>query len=496
MIRVSALVVAIAFTVLPLLPPARAAEDKQPAIVIAVRPAHEPVPALKYGLLPERGKLVLGNAAVFYHRAIAMYLEASQRTRRNKELGKSTAADEQAVGDWISVPLHSIPRDQARQWLGIFPSVLHEAELGAYRRTCDWEFESRKEGVWLLIPEIQNSRFLGRLVGLRARMAVLEGKYDDAVHWIQVGFAIARHVSQGPSLIQSLVGISVASIMTKPLEDLIQSPGMSSLYWALADRPRPFIDLTLAYSGERYLLEQEIPQLLELDAPPWSGEKARAFSEELRHKLFKLAGWAVRSPFGSGSPDLDDWSQQVRLAALVAQVYPEAKRVLIAHGRPASQVEAMPVVQAAALHAFQSYQQSRDDLFKWTSLSYYQAYKGMDNWSIAHQSQANMTPLSRLFTMLIPSVASVHIAQLRVDRNLDAIHCIEAIRIYAAAHGKLPPRLDEIAEAPVPLDAATGKLFDYQVEGDVAVLSGSYPPGSRAPHIPQYTVRYELKLSH
>jgi hypothetical protein len=164
--------------------------------------------------------------------------------------------------------------------------------------------------------------------------------------------------------------------------------------------------------------------------------------------------------------------------------------------RPASQVEAMPVVQAAALHAFQSYQQSRDDLFKWTSLSYYQAYKGMDNWSIAHQSQANMTPLSRLFTMLIPSVASVHIAQLRVDRNLDAIHCIEAIRIYAAAHGKLPPRLDEIAEAPVPLDAATGKLFDYQVEGDVAVLSGSYPPGSRAPHIPQYTVRYELKLSH
>ena len=215
-------------------------------------------------------------------------------------------------------------------------------------------------------------------------MAVLEGKNDEALHWIQVGSAVARHVSQGPTLIQSLVGISLSSVMTKPLEDLIQSPGMPSLYWALAGRPRPFIDLTPAYDGERFLLEQEVPQLLDLDSALWSHEKARAFRNELQHKLFKLAGWADRSPFGSGSPDLDDWSQQLGLAALVAQVYPEAKRVLIAQGRPATQVKAMPVVQVAALYTFQSYQQTRDDLFKWTNLSYPQAYKGMDRWSQSH----------------------------------------------------------------------------------------------------------------
>ena len=97
--------------------------------------------------------------------------------------------------------------------------------------------------------------------------------------------------------------------------------------------------------------------------------------------------------------------------------------------------------------------------------------------------------------MLIPSVASVYIAQLRIERNLDAIQCIEAIPIYAAGHGKLPPGLDDIAQAPAPLDPASGKPFDYQLEGDGAILSASYPPGASAPHTPQYTIRYELQLS-
>ncbi len=276
-------------------------------------------------------------------------------------------------------------------------------------------------------------------------------------------------------------GISLSSLMTKPLEDLIQSPGMPSLYWALADRPRPFIDLTPAYDGERFLLEKEVPQLLELDSAPWTREQARVFSNELQHKLFKLAGWADRSPFGSGLSDLDDWSQQVGLAALVAQVYPDAKRALIAQGRPASQVEAMPAMQVAALHTLQSYQQTRDDLFKWTNLSYAQAYKGLDRWAIAHRSQDHMKPLSRPFTMLIPSIASVQIAQLRVDRNLDAIQCIEAIRIYTAVHGKFPAGLDQITEAPVPLDSGTGKPFSYQLEREGAIVSASYPPGASAP---------------
>ena len=55
---------------------------------------------------------------------------------------------------------------------------------------------------------------------------------------------------------------------------------------------------------------------------------------------------------------------------------------------------------------------------------------------------------------------------------------IEAIRLYAAGHdGSLPPSLEAITEAPVPIDPATGKSFDYKVDGSTATLTAPAPPG-------------------
>ena len=137
---------------------------------------------------------------------------------------------------------------------------------------------------------------------------------------------MGRHISQGPLLIQSLVGLACCANLLQAFEDLIQSPGMPSLYWALADRPHRLIDLSPALEGERFLLEKEVPQLRELDGIPWSVEKARAFSDALQTKLFDLAGM---SP---ASEKRKRWTMQLSVAALVLQAYPEAKRALIAQG--------------------------------------------------------------------------------------------------------------------------------------------------------------------
>ena len=173
-----------------------------------------------------------------------------------------------------------------------------------------------------MIEEIQQMRSLGRLVALQARMAILDGRIDDAIDSIQTGFAVARHVSEGPMLVQGLVGMSLSAVMTKPLEELIQAPPMPSLYWALSDRPRPFIDLSAALENERFTLEREIPRLRELDGPPWGAEQGRAFTEELRTKLFKLAGMVESPPAEPGSHDVRNWSLKLGMAGLVAQVYP------------------------------------------------------------------------------------------------------------------------------------------------------------------------------
>ena len=85
-----------------------------------------------------------------------------------------------------------------------------------------------------------------------------------------------------------------------------------------------------------------------------------------------------------------------------------------------------------------------------------------------------------------------------LERELDALQCIEAIRLYANAHeGKLPNSLEAITDAPVPLDPVTGKPFLYQVNGDSATLSAPAPPGFRrtGDDHQRYAIRYELKLA-
>jgi hypothetical protein len=456
---------------------------------IVLRPAAAPVPALKYQIVPERRALVPGNAAIFYHRAIELLLEVPAGEKPASKNEGLFRTDVKSLDDWLTGSLSSFPRERVQRLLEASRGALHEVELGARRQKCDWEFEQREEAVYLLIGEIQQMRSLHRLVLLRARVAVLDGRIDDAIHWIQTGFAMARHSSEGPLLIQSLIGAALCQQMCRAVEDLIQAPGSPSLYWALAHRPRPLVDFSIGLESERFLLEREIPSLRQLDGSAWSVEKGREFSADLQEKLFRLAEVAD----GAESSGLRGWTHTLGMTALVLQVYPEAKRALIAQGLPAERVEAMPAVQVAALHTFQQYEAFRDDFFKWTSLPYYQGYKGMEDSLAGMRRRMDGQMLLKLFTMLMPAVRSSGLALALSERRLDAIQCIEAIRMYAAIHGKLPVRLEDITEAPVSLDVATGKPFEYRVEGDRATISAPPPPG--AVNHPAYTINYELKLT-
>lgn len=466
-----------------------------PPIGIALRPASEPVPAMKYRLVPERRALVPGNAAIFYHRGILLVL---QRRARGTALdqpqnGSRSQSAEQRIADWISGPIAEIPRDEAREQLGHYEAALREAELGAGRSTCDWEFDRRTDGIILLLPEIQEMRTLARLVTLRARLAILDGEIDEAMHWIETGLVMGRHVGRGPTIIQALVGIAIDNVMVRCLEELIQAPGMPSLYWALADRPRPFIDMRHPMEGERYMLEKELPGLDELDRGVWSVDEARRFVGELQRKLFALvANKPIPRDPVAGAGGLPDLGGRLRIAAMAAKVYPEARRALIARGRPEAQVDAMPVVQVAVLYSFQEYRRTRDDTHKWLNLPYWQSHAlgGPSRTVSVEQKLAN--PFLALFQELEPAISAARFATVRLERQLDALQCVEAIRLHAAAHGgRLPASLEEIADAPTPFDPATGKPFVYRVDGDSATLTAPIPPG--APNHPTSRVNYLLK---
>ncbi len=471
--------------ILAIVPRVESAEAPPPVEVV-IHPAEGPEPSLKYRLIPDDDSLKPGNAALFYHRGIELMDEA----RRGIEPGKS---DEGLVADWLLGPLKEIPIDRARAWLDRNRNALHEAELGARCRDCDWGLDDRPEGFSLVIPDLQAMRSFIRLVGLRARLDVIEGHPMDALRWLQTGEAMSRHACRARFAVPMLIGVFSSIHLNRALLDVIEAPGTPSLYWALMSRPRPFIDPSGPMEGERLYLEREIPQLRELDGLPWSVAKARAFAEDLETHFYRLSEWSPPARMGWGDEETGRWLNRLGIAALVARSYPEARRSLIARGRSVDQVEAMPTIQVAFLDAYLGYQVYRDDRYRWTWAPYQIALQGLirsEDKPIRFEGQPLLKFLCSLTSQILPALQ----ATLRCERQLDAIACIEAIRIFAAKHGRFPARLDEITETPAPIDPMNGHPFAYRLEGDRAILSAPEPAGYPANF--GFSLRYELKLAH
>jgi hypothetical protein len=243
------------------------------------------------------------------------------------------------------------------------------------------------------------------------------------------------------------------------------------------------------------MLEKELPDLSALDRGPWSLDEAQRFSDELQRKLYTFASGAPMPGADGALPnDLPGAGRRLGIAAMAAKVYPTAKLALVAQGRPLAEVEAMPVVQVAALYSYQEYQRLRDENAKWMNLPYWQSYDRIDRTTRTTAQEKLANPLLTMFRMLTSGLNQARLAALRLDRLLDAVQCIEAVRLYAAAHGgKLPARLEDITDAPVPLDPATGTPFVYKLDADSATLSAPVPPGG--PKHRSYAIHYVLKLA-
>src|SRR5262249_10608481 len=154
------------------------------------------------------------------------------------------------------------------------------------------------------------------------------------------------------------------------------------------------------------------------------------------------------------------WQGKIVLAALSAQAYPAAKRYLIARGRTAEQVDAMPALQAVLIYYMGQYDDTWDDILKYASLPYWQARPGLQ--AAAGQVRAARTKDLNVFIgLLMPAIVKVQLANVREQRHIAGLRCAAAIRLHAARHGgKLPASLKEITEVPLPIDPATGKGFD------------------------------------
>jgi hypothetical protein len=458
------------------------AQDVEP-IRIKLRPAAAPTPALRYHLLPELFEMTPGNAAERYKQGI----EAVKKVRK----ATGDGGPEGEIEDWLGLPPAELPRDKARQLLGRYKEAFRIIDRAARSESCDWGFAERlrQKGIFTLLPELQEMRDLARLLALRARVAILDGHTEEALRALQTGFAAARHVGDTPVLIGSLVGIAMGTVTAKELELLLSQEKAPNLYWALTDLPRPFIDMRKGLEGERIGIYASFPGLLEAvnnpAAPPMTEEQTRASLKLLVEEL----------RFGK------DYPERVGVSFWIRAKHKAAKEALVAAGYDRVRVEKMPHMEVALLHSMQQYDRFLDETHKWRTFPYVEAKKGFDQADrMIREARAKVlspssdVPALPLAVFFLPAVHKVFAAQARIDRRVAALRCVEAIRLYAAAHGgKLPPALADIKEVPVPPDPYTGKPFAYRVGRGTATLEGPPPAGEAANA--GNTLVYELTLT-
>jgi len=454
---------------------------------LVVSPRAEPVPALKYRLLPSTTELNPGDAAPIYLR-IRGY-EDRGFDEHWRQIGEKSAR-------WMALPIKELPAAEVRAFVNTWSGKLKQLEFGTRRKTCDWNYtlpEERQSAVEILLPDAQSMREWGRVLALKARVEIAEGKLDDAVRTIETGLAFARHVSGGPFVINGLVGIAIAAHVLEPCDDLISEPRSPNLYWALTALPRPLCSLRDQLELDQSLCESLIPELTETEL---SKPRAPADWASLLSRMHeRIVKWSrsLANDSRDATPDLRNlagWS----LERLKAEVLPVARKYLnTSHERNSAQSAAMCDDQIVALYMAGRYRELRDDLFK---ASYLPAHEALPQLTAAGQRlEAAKTPALALFVAIHagegPRMYMRPLsAELWLDRRIATLRVIEAIRLYAAAHdGALPEALEQITEVSVPNDPATGKPFIYRRAGSAALLHGPQA-GLRAPSTPyRITIR-------
>lgn len=432
---------------------------------LALAPAAVAKPSLKYRLLPDAREVDSGNAATLYYRTYALFYE-------NKHLVQEVHED--YWEKWLTAPLADLKDANVGTKLGMFRHVFNELELAGKCGHCDWQLERRREGIGLLLPDVQGFRSLARLLAVRARHDIAGNRPLQALASVQSGLALARHLGEGPSLVHVLVGAAIGQMICNQLELLAELPGAPNLYWALTTLPRPFLDPQRAVRWQSECLEHMIPGVKRLGDAPMSLTQVQAMMAQLQR---------MTDDFGLRKPDLAN----LRTAALIAAEHPAAKRYLLEAGVAAETVEAMPSFQAVALSAFRQYREAYDEAAKWIHVR--DGFQKPGYKAAVTTYKEAVGRLDRLFFFGLLrglegddlGLGPTYGAAGRLDRRLAALACVEALRHYAATHdGKLPAALADLTDTPAPDNPQTGKAFAYQLKDDVATLSAPATPGDRA----------------
>lgn len=418
-------------------------------IELVVSPAAAPVPTLRYHLLPPARSLVPGNAVPIYLRLVH-----EQNDEWKHELGKAS--------DLLEPEFDKMPLDEAEEVVDRFSHVLEQISAAGRRRDADWQYVMELgDPLDIRLGDSQFMRAYMRLEAVRIRYAMRKGNLKDALDGIVDAMALGQHTARAPFIVTQLIGIAISNVTLDQVEIFVAQPGAPNLYWALAALPRPLISFARGFGAETDIIELKFPQLKDLTRP-----RSEA---EWRELVQAMRQWAVviENTESKGKPEN---LKRIAEPATPAQLTRARERLVREGGLGQEQVAAMVDAEVEVRFTVALFHRLCDMWVCWFDLSYPQSLPGYEDRSRAETEEGRREELYPLVSALVPIQANLLAVQCRSDRKVARLMVIEALRMHAAATGKLPDKLADVTVVPVPMDPATGTSFIYSREGDAAKL--------------------------
>lgn len=200
-------------------------------VELALHPAKVADSPQTYLLLPSAGKQIDADAAPLYEKAI-------------QSMPKGLKQEQ--IHQWLKLPIEQFPEKEAEETIQKCVESLRLVARAARCKECNWpELTPGK-----LPDNLTEYRRLTYILELWARLEISRGQYKGALAAMQTGFGMARHLGQAPVSLQVQVATAVGEVMCREVEQFIQRKDSPNLYWALANLPRPLVDMEKAIENE------------------------------------------------------------------------------------------------------------------------------------------------------------------------------------------------------------------------------------------------------
>lgn len=452
-------------------PPPRWPTRPRSPVSLAVHAQPLQKPALQFALLPGPEETASGNAALRYLAA----MDAVPNFKPEQNLLIPAASSD--------APLVDLAKDQdIQQIIDQCGSALKMLREGSRLDGMDLGINVRQGINWTL-PSLGKCRQLSEVLAIAIRMDIQKHDWAAAQDQLQTGYALAAHLGEEPTLIEALVGVSIAATMNRCVEDWIAEPGAPNLYWPLTNLPVPFIGMRRSVGFENASIYFEFPEFKEMKQSHFAPEQWNAIFVHLS-EISELGEELPPAP-----AELARRRARTRLLDALAGIayYGPAKQFLMDRGLARDAVEKMPVTEVLERYMSRSFEEDTGEFIKWTGLPYAQAAAGLDAADSDLRKRADtpmgVNPIVKIF---MPSFGKAFIIAGRADRQIAMLRIIEAIRAYAAENGALPEKLDDLS-VPVPTDSLREAPFVYSVKGGTATLDSPYEDA-------HYALRYEITL--